>query len=1119
MKDKQIIATSKTAGNFVNASSRNERGFALVAALVIMVVLGVISATVLTFATAETRMADSDLNRTQTFYAAEAKSEDMNYQINNLFQSTVSPSNTVLNGIAANTTPAVKTFFDNKGYDFSGSTLSEDPVKAAQFKSIFGANQPFLRIPDGPYYGMSASVKPYVGFATATHRATGTKVTIKREINSYLIPIFQFSIFSDGDVELDPGAKMWIGGRVHANGNIYALQKLLFTGNITTAGELVRDVKRSGLVNPSKTETKDVKMRIAGPACPGDPKVCTVVIAADSNALGGSVDLGPKFSSTAGPGYYPGSPVGTLTSKKVSSVPWRNASLMPPTKDNDFGHFNNQLLTNSNFNILPLKLPLGVENVSPVELIKRRFPAVDSLYATIAEARYDTKAKVRILIDDEDIAGDNEAGIPAGKGLKLSDFVPSELCTQPCSAMRRFNEDGSYDNSIIGLLQKTDTAIPQSAQTVRGVKRTPQKVGNNFIPAGSGIKGRILIEVVKSCSTPPCPAVDVTQAILSMGVTVGEPNAIVRLQEPLWAVFMQNSLDRNNLTDANLDRGATLYNIQQELINKGWELDGEVEKLIKSDFNELGFITRLPLSSKYPDNTKPSLNEDKSTTIPVREYVSAPFPTLPVLPAHLAAGAGVNLNAIVPINVYNVREGWINDARNQHFAYKRGVTSVVDINMYNLRRWLDGRFDKNLLSATTNEGARGVNIGSDRGYVIYVSDRRGDRVKEEKISLSLGGGQKKSTNGNVDNEDVLFPPVSPATPDSVLVPPSEAGALSPEDVIVDSILTGDVATGGKNTGVLQKDLIELPDTLVTVAAPWDTDFPIPHPYVEGFEKRLTRAIKIAAWHNDGSDQQLPASVFPDKENYFRRSVRLSNGEKLATICTSKTIDGVLTYDCGANLSPTKGITVASENMVYIAGSYNTTGIGTYKSPNLNNGDYLGVQVPASIICDAFFPLSKTWFDANSMMYPEGLGLNANPDIGNDLYRVADTTKDSKKATAVRAAIMFGNTLSATKRVVANAAARSSDGIISSGGMHNAPRFLEQWNDGNFYTWSFSGSMVTLFNSTQAFAPWTSSAVIYQPPTRNWSYDDTLTNPNKLPPGTPFFQYVQSSGFQQVIEKQ
>ena len=60
-------------------------------------------------------------------------------------------------------------------------------------------------------------------------------------------------------------------------------------------------------------------------------------------------------------------------------------------------------------------------------------------------------------------------------------------------------------------------------------------------------------------------------------------------------------------------------------------------------------------------------------------------------------------------------------------------------------------------------------------------------------------------------------------------------------------------------------------------------------------------------------------------------------------------------------------------MVYVWGNYNTTGITGIPTggSTLNDGGYTGAQVPASIVCDALFPLSKTWFDALSALYPEG----------------------------------------------------------------------------------------------------------------------------------------------------
>ncbi len=60
-------------------------------------------------------------------------------------------------------------------------------------------------------------------------------------------------------------------------------------------------------------------------------------------------------------------------------------------------------------------------------------------------------------------------------------------------------------------------------------------------------------------------------------------------------------------------------------------------------------------------------------------------------------------------------------------------------------------------------------------------------------------------------------------------------------------------------------------------------------------------------------------------------------------------------------------------MVYIWGNYNTTGVAGIPlgGSTLNNGGYIGAQVPSSIVCDAFFPLSKTWFDSLRAMFPEG----------------------------------------------------------------------------------------------------------------------------------------------------
>ena len=79
-----------------------------------------------------------------------------------------------------------------------------------------------------------------------------------------------------------------------------------------------------------------------------------------------------------------------------------------------------------------------------------------------------------------------------------------------------------------------------------------------------------------------------------------------------------------------------------------------------------------------------------------------------------------------------------------------------------------------------------------------------------------------------------------------------------------------------------------------------------------------------------------------------------------------------------------------------------------------------------------------------------------------------------------------------------------------GGVHNFPRFLEAWGT----RFNYCGSLINLFNSRQHDGAHKGGAV-YSPPTRNWVFNTAFLDVNRLPPGTPFFQYIQMTGFRQT----
>ncbi len=977
MKSETLSKLTRAADSLTHKSAshvrRDEHGSALVGAILIMAVLAAIAMTVLGVVNSETRIAGSDLERTRTFYAASAGIEKMTSDFSALFARTSRPTQTQLLGIQA----AAPQELINEGFQLNQS-IALDTVTLAAMRQTQGLNNssyPTVTIPSGPFAGLTASVTPYTLFTTATSR-TSAEVRLNRQINNYLVPIFQFGMFSNEDLEVHPGPLFTFNGRVHANGNLYLNGATVFLDKVTTANEAVVDVLRNG-----SARTGTVSVQVGATNVP---------------MTAGSVIQGPNLPGALlnQRGYFPDAPSGT------DSPSWKSTSVAAAQSGTP-NQFGGQLLTRTT-GIAPLLLPLQLDGNSTREIIKRSMPNDDT---TLSASRYHTKAQIRILIDDESQPVADRSGIPFGKGVALSQFNPIPLpaglpLVGGGRALWRIADNGNYvDSSSSCLLQ--GSLLGLQADTVRSVKSSPGISSNGvIIPPGAGLSGRILIEIVD----PNGNARDVTTQVLSLGMTVGEPNAIVHLQRPLWAAFTQGSRDANGGNDY----------LTYILSNTYIAADGEIKTTggSPSQNSTYGYLTNI--------------QEDFSLGQPVRGNT-------PGLPGEW--------NSIVPINIYNVREGRINASLDANTVYERGLMSVIEINMRNLARWLDGVYDNNLLAGTN---AVSANVQGAEGYILYISDRRGDKVKSERDLF----GTISTSNGTVDNEDIYGP----------------NGSLDPGEDVIDAGL--DVATGQTKKGTLQRDTTELPDPSV-LAGTSGSD-------------RFGRAKAVAAWLNPN--------------NYFRRSVRLFNGENLQVTGTAN------------NLSQIKGITVASENLAYVWGNFNTTGINGQPASGSTLNDpsqpqfYLGNQIAASIVADAFTPLSKTWFDSSSAMYPDDLGK-----------RRADANVPVVTAeTSVRAGIIAGNTLSA---LAGSPDAGNSDESRLNGGMHNFPRFLEHWGSRR---WNFVGSLIPLYRSTQALGPYNSSSTIYSPPIRNWAFDTTFRSPDRLPPGTPQFQYIQSTAFRQVF---
>ncbi len=179
---------------------------------------------------------------------------------------------------------------------------------------------------------------------------------------------------------------------------------------------------------------------------------------------------------------------------------------------------------------------------------------------------------------------------------------------------------------------------------------------------------------------------------------------------------------------------------------------------------------------------------------------------------------------------------------------------------------------------------------------------------------------------------------------------------------------------------------------------------------------------------------------------------------------------------GRNLG--ENVSIATDNGVYIQGDYNTGGSSPSDVPsNQSNSD--GSAVPqasnynvvggvstrfsSSVMADAVTILSNNWQDSNSSK---------------------SLSNRTATATTVNTAILAGDVPSNYYPGVA------------SGGAHNFPRFLENWQNINFTYW---GSLVEAYRSETFKGMWQTGNVYYWPE-RKWNFDTNfLTTP---PPGVP-----------------
>jgi hypothetical protein len=206
--------------------------------------------------------------------------------------------------------------------------------------------------------------------------------------------------------------------------------------------------------------------------------------------------------------------------------------------------------------------------------------------------------------------------------------------------------------------------------------------------------------------------------------------------------------------------------------------------------------------------------------------------------------------------------------------------------------------------------------------------------------------------------------------------------------------------------------------------------------------------------------------------------------------------------------------VASENPVYVQGDYNSSVTNGF------NDAFPLCHVPASVEADAVTLLSNNW-TPGAQVIPS---TPASPASGDNSSFLSPTWQSNKTGcglatparcattTYYRMAVMGGKTNSFPQP---NWGAADSG---TDGGTHNFLRYVEDWGgyNGNTVTLNYLGSMASFYISRQGTGIYKCCNTVYNPPTRDYTFDTDFQNINKLPPGTPRFTDVNALSYYQSV---
>ncbi len=627
------------------------RGFTLIASLLLLLLLSAIAIGLLMMVTTETKVGGTDLQNNAAYHSAEGGIEKMTADLAAAFQNVQSP--TAAEICSLGTLQPTMGGVTWKDYSVAPASGCSAPLQAK-----------FGQITAGPNQGLWAQIIPITMLATAAEPG-GQEVSMTRQAQVALIPVFQFGVFSDSDLGFFSSPNLNFAGRVHTNGDLYLgvanSYTLTFHDRLTAYGNVVRMVLPNGLPGPSYNDSGRVLIPTASQGCDGAQPGCRAIGQGEGSVTGAGGNP-PQSAQNAG---WHGVSLSTY-----------NAQIL----DGDYGN------TIYGTGAKKLSLPFVNGTTFPYEII-RRPPAGESPTSSLGASREYNMAQIRVLLSDDPAELPGGAGDPANirlsnsvnAGPDYSKGVPVPIAGHPtwntyfaeATTSTAVNDMTGYGMclsaaNLAALQAKPDWPnAPTNAGSYQTLVPTTPKAPL-LATAGTWnlLDGYLRVEYRDAAGNWN----PVTKEWLELGFARGvtspkagapnpvHPNAILILQQPA-------DRDGNGTIDA-----------------AGSGCSGGTPKPRPAEL-----LTDATTGSTYYGDS--------------------------------SQATSVTRNNWYPINFYDAREGEPRDTNwGNNSCTTNGVMNGVEIDVGNLKRWLTGAI-----------GTSGTNVDylAQNGYVLYFSDRRG----------------------------------------------------------------------------------------------------------------------------------------------------------------------------------------------------------------------------------------------------------------------------------------------------------------------------------------------------------------------------------------------------------